>query len=138
MRRLAPLAIVLVVLVAAGCDTSKPGEKTVLPLPTKIVGAVPKAQAVSVPAEYKHGDPTAGKQVFLSAGCTGCHTLADAGAHGTVGPNLDTVNVPLSKVVSQVVNGGAIMPPFKGRLSTKQIADVAAYVVKVTHGNPNG
>ena len=138
MRRLAPLAIVLVVLVAAGCDTSKPGEKTVLPLPTKIVGAVPKAQAVSVPAEYKHGDPTAGKQVFLTAGCTGCHTLADAGAHGTVGPNLDTVNVALSKAVTQVANGGAIMPPFKGRLSTKQIADVAAYVVKVTHGNPNG
>ena len=138
MRRLAPLAIVLAVLAAAGCDTSKPGEKTVLPLPTKIVGAVPKAQAVAVPAQYKHGDPVAGKQVFLTAGCTGCHTLADANAHGTVGPNLDTVNVALSKAVTQVVNGGAIMPPFKGRLSTKQLADVAAYIVKVTHGNPNG
>ena len=25
----------------------------------------------------------------MSAGCTGCHTLKDAGATGTVGPNLD-------------------------------------------------
>ena len=33
----------------------------------------------------------AGKAVFTgSAGCSGCHTLAAAGATGTVGPNLDT------------------------------------------------
>ena len=32
----------------------------------------------------------AGKAVFTgAAGCSGCHTLADAGATGTVGPNLD-------------------------------------------------
>ncbi len=30
------------------------------------------------------------------------------------------------------------MPSFKGQLSTKQIADVTAYVVKTTGGNPNG
>jgi cytochrome c oxidase subunit II len=33
----------------------------------------------------------AGKAVFVgAAGCGGCHTLAAAGASGTVGPNLDT------------------------------------------------
>jgi cytochrome c oxidase subunit 2 len=33
-----------------------------------------------------------GKQVFTgSAGCSGCHTLADAGASGTIGPDLDKV-----------------------------------------------
>ncbi len=33
---------------------------------------------------------TAGRAVFTgSAGCSGCHTLAAAGATGTVGPNLD-------------------------------------------------
>jgi mono/diheme cytochrome c family protein len=32
---------------------------------------------------------TAGKATFTSAGCAGCHTLAAAGATGTVGPNLD-------------------------------------------------
>jgi cytochrome c oxidase subunit II len=34
---------------------------------------------------------SAGKAVFTGeAGCSGCHTLAAAGASGTVGPNLDT------------------------------------------------
>jgi cytochrome c oxidase subunit II len=31
----------------------------------------------------------AGKQVFTEAGCGSCHTLADAGARGDVGPKLD-------------------------------------------------
>ncbi|HUZ80603.1 MAG TPA: c-type cytochrome [Gaiellaceae bacterium] len=136
MRRLVPLAIILVF--AAGCSTSKPGEKTVAPLPTTVIGAVPKAHVAAIPAVYKHGDATAGKAVFLSTGCSGCHTLADANAHGTVGPNLDQLKAPLSKVITQVINGGAVMPAFKGQLSTKQIADVSAYVVKATGGNPAG
>jgi mono/diheme cytochrome c family protein len=139
VRRLAPFGIVLALLVAAtGCSTSKPGEKTVSPLPTKIVGTVPKQAAPTVPAQYKNGDPTAGKKVFLTAGCTGCHTLKDANAHGTVGPNLDQVDVPLSLAVQRVTAGGGAMPPFKGQLTDKQIADVTAYVVKTTGGNPNG
>jgi cytochrome c6 len=137
VRRLLPLAIFLVF--AAGCSVNKPGEKTVAPLPVTIVGTVPKAApTAAVPAEYKNGDPVAGKQVFETAGCKGCHTLKDAGATGTVGPNLDQLKAPLSKVVPQVLNGGPQMPPFRGQLSTKQIADVAAYVVKATGGNPNG
>jgi mono/diheme cytochrome c family protein len=36
--------------------------------------------------------PAAGKQVFTGiGGCGSCHTLAAAGTHGTVGPNLDQV-----------------------------------------------
>jgi len=139
-RRLAPLAVSLAALafVAAGCDTSKPGEKTVSPLPTQIIGTVPKAQAVVVPAKYKNGDPTAGKQVFETAGCAGCHTLNAANAHGNVGPNLDNAKPPLSVVITRVTHGGGAMPNFSGQLSTKQIADVAAFVVKSTGGNPNG
>jgi mono/diheme cytochrome c family protein len=136
VRRLAPLAIILVL--AAGCSTSKPGEKTVLPLPSTVVGTVPKATVETVPPQYKNGDATAGKAVFTSAGCAGCHTLADAHATGKVGPNLDQLKRPLSRVVNQVIKGGAVMPAFKGQLSTKQIADVSAYVVKATGGNPNG
>ena len=128
----------IVLVFAAGCSTSKPGEKTVAPLPETVVGTVPKAQAVSVPAQYKNGDANAGKQVFETAGCKGCHTLKDAGATGTVGPNLDQLKPPLSKVVPQVINGGAQMPAFKGTLSAKKIADVAAYVVKASGGNPAG
>jgi mono/diheme cytochrome c family protein len=139
VRRLLPAVLLLPLLLAtAGCNTSKPGEKTVAPLPTKVVGTVPKAQTVTVPAQYKNGDPVAGKTIFKTGPCAGCHTLADAGTHGTVGPNLDQAKPPLSRVVDRVLNGKNAMPPFKGTFSSKQIADVAAYVVKATGGNPNG
>ena len=137
MRRLLPLAIFLVL--AAGCSTNKPGEKIVAPLPATVVGTVPKAApTASVPAKYKNGDATAGKQVFETAGCKGCHTLKDAGATGTVGPNLDQAQ-PRSRSSSRASPWArATMPSFKGQLTDKQIADVAAYVVKATGGNPNG
>jgi mono/diheme cytochrome c family protein len=139
VRRLLPVAILLPLLLAAsGCSTSKPGEKIVTPTPTKVVGTVPKAQTATVPAQYKNGDPVAGKKIFQTGPCAGCHTLADAGTHGTVGPNLDQAKPPLSRVVDRVVNGKNAMPPFKGTFTDKQIADVAAYVVKATGGNPNG
>ncbi len=78
------------------------------------------------------GDPVAGKEVFLgSAACGGCHTLADAGSGGTVGPNLDDAMPSFDKVVTQVTDGGGAMPPFKGTLTEQQINDVAAYVSSV-------
>jgi mono/diheme cytochrome c family protein len=139
VRRPVPIALLLLLVVlGTGCSDSKPGEKIVAPLPTKVVGTVPKAQTVTVPAQYKNGDPAAGKAVFASAGCVGCHTLADANAHGTVGPNLDQAKPPLSKVVLRVTLGRGAMPSFKGQLTIKQIADVAAYAVKASGGNPNG
>jgi mono/diheme cytochrome c family protein len=76
------------------------------------------------------GNAAAGKAVFTSAGCSGCHTLKAAGATGTVGPNLDQLKPPFAVVQRQVTNGGAVMPAFKGQLSPKQIADVAAYVAQ--------
>jgi mono/diheme cytochrome c family protein len=136
VRRLLPL--VLVLGIAVGCSTSKPGEKTAAPLPTKVVGTVPKQQTATVPAKYKKGDPAAGKKVFTSAGCSGCHTLKDAGASGNVGPNLDQAKPPLSLAVERVTHGAGAMPNFSGQLSTKQIADVTAYVVTASHGNLNG
>jgi mono/diheme cytochrome c family protein len=134
VRRVLPLTILPIVLLAAGCGSGQ----AVKPLPDTVVGTVPTQATAAIAAIYKHGDPVAGKQVFASAGCGGCHTLKDAGTSGTVGPNLDQAQPPLSKVVTQVINGGGAMPPFKGTLSAKQIADVAAYVVKATGGNPNG
>jgi mono/diheme cytochrome c family protein len=66
--------------------------------------------------------------VFESAGCTACHTLADAGSTGTVGPNLDQAKPPASLVVDRVTHGKGAMPSFEGQLSETQIQDVAAYV----------
>jgi cbb3-type cytochrome c oxidase subunit III len=71
-----------------------------------------------------------GKTIF-KAKCGGCHTLADAGTNGTQGPNLDQLMPPLAIVKHQVEVGGGIMPAFKGTLTAKQIAAVAAYVSSV-------
>jgi mono/diheme cytochrome c family protein len=80
------------------------------------------------------GDATAGKEVFTSTAdpqCTSCHTLADAGATGTVGPNLDDLQPDAATVQSQVESGGGAMPSYEGKLTEQQIADVAAYVSSV-------
>lgn len=78
------------------------------------------------------GDAAAGKEVFASAGCGACHALADAGASGAVGPNLDEAKPPAALVVDRVTNGMGAMPSFADELDEKQIADVAAYVVAAT------
>jgi cytochrome c553 len=78
------------------------------------------------------GDPVAGKEVFLGASaCGGCHTLADAGSTGTVGPNLDEAQPDYELALDRVTNGQGGMPSFSSTLSEQQIADVAAYVSSV-------
>ncbi|MDX6388478.1 MAG: quinohemoprotein ethanol dehydrogenase [Gaiellaceae bacterium] len=72
--------------------------------------------------------PPAAKAKFTST-CGGCHTLADAGTKGAVGPNLDQLKPDAARVERQILNGGKIMPP---KLLTGQDAkDVAAYVAAV-------
>ena len=80
------------------------------------------------------GDPAAGKSVFASAGCGGCHTLEAAGSSGQVGPNLDEAKPDAALAIDRVTNGKGVMPSFKGQLSEKQIQDVAAFVVDSTGG----
>jgi mono/diheme cytochrome c family protein len=135
MRRLSIVAIAALALAAvlAGCGA----EGVVSPTPVTVVGALPKPTLEpATPAFKLKGDPTAGKKIFLSAGCTGCHTLADAKATGTVGPNLDQVKPDYRLATARVTLGKGQMPSFKGQLSDQQIADVAAYVVKATGGTP--
>jgi cytochrome c6 len=86
-----------------------------------VAGKRPKQQA---------NDP---KAIFTSS-CGSCHTLADAGTTGTVGPNLDDTKPGLERAVSQITSGGGGMPPFKGRLSEEQIQALAEYVVESTGG----
>ena len=73
---------------------------------------------------------TDGKTIF-KAKCGGCHTLADAGTKGTTGPKLDLLKPPFARVKTQVINGGAVMPAFKGMLTDAQITAVAKYVSSV-------
>ena len=74
--------------------------------------------------------PTSGKDIFV-ANCGSCHTLADAGTSGKVGPNLDLLKPGFARVQKQVINGGAVMPAFKGTLTPAQIKAVAKYVSSV-------
>jgi len=115
-------ALILLSLGAAlaGCGTGT----VTTPTPQTVIGKVAAPPKVT-------GNATAGKQVFETAGCKSCHTLKDAGATGTVGPNLDEAKPPASLVVDRVTNGKGVMPSFSGQLSAKQIADVAAYVSSV-------
>jgi mono/diheme cytochrome c family protein len=71
--------------------------------------------------------PTDGKSIF-SANCASCHTLADAGTTGTVGPNLDQSQPAKDLVVDRVTNGQGAMPSFKDSLDAQQIEAVADYV----------
>ncbi|MEZ5100370.1 MAG: c-type cytochrome [Thermoleophilia bacterium] len=70
----------------------------------------------------------AGKELFASAGCGSCHTLAAAGASGAVGPNLDETKPAPELVVDRVTNGKGAMPPFSGQLSAEEIDQIAAFV----------
>jgi mono/diheme cytochrome c family protein len=123
----------LLVLVAAGCGA----EGVVSPTPSKVVGTLPKPTLEpATPAFKLKGDPTAGKAIFLKAGCTGCHTLAAAHSTGTVGPNLDQAKPDYRLATARVTLGKGAMPSFKGQLSTQDIANVASFVVKSTGGTP--
>jgi cbb3-type cytochrome c oxidase subunit III len=77
------------------------------------------------------GDAAAGKVVFTS-NCGGCHTLADAGTTGNIGPNLDDKPHSAALVTERVTNGKGAMPSFSETLTATQIADVAAYVSSVS------
>lgn len=79
-----------------------------------------------------------GKQIFTQEAqpsCTICHTLADAGSAGAVGPNLDELKPTLEQVANAVTGGVGIMPAFNESLSEEQIRAVAHYVATVTGGS---
>jgi cytochrome c6 len=79
------------------------------------------------------GDVAAGAEIF-AADCGTCHTLADAGTSGTIGPNLDDSMPSSELVVDRVTNGAGVMPAFEDQLTPQQIQDVAAYVSSVAGG----
>jgi mono/diheme cytochrome c family protein len=132
MRRLALIPLAAVALLA-GCGY----EGTVTPTPVTVIGSLPKPTLEpATPAFKLKGDPVAGKAIFLKTGCVSCHTLADAKATGTVGPNLDQAKPNYRLATARITLGKGAMPSFKSQLTPQQIADVAAYVVKATGGTP--
>ncbi|MDX6554023.1 MAG: hypothetical protein QOD86_218 [Miltoncostaeaceae bacterium] len=85
------------------------------------------------------GDATAGKGLFAS-GCASCHTLADADAKGTIGPNLDDAfrqarsdgweKSEIHAIVREWIEL-AQMPMPRDIYEGQEAADVAAYVAEV-------
>jgi mono/diheme cytochrome c family protein len=139
MRRLA-LALVAVVFVfgLAACG----GEEEASPEPEDTTGTITTTDTETTETETEtdgeepaDGDAAAGKEIFLgAAGCGSCHTLADAGTSGTIGPNLDDSQPSFDLAVDRVTNGSGAMPPFADQLSEQQIADVATYVSTAAGG----
>jgi cytochrome c6 len=127
------VAALLGAVVLAGCGSQGVGS----PTPNTVIGTVASGPTFPiVPAYHLKGDPAKGSSVYGSNGCGNCHTLQAANSTGTIGPDLDALKPDYRAVTAQVTNGGGQMPAFKKTLSTQQIADVAAYVVKSTGGTP--
>jgi mono/diheme cytochrome c family protein len=89
--------------------------------------------AALVVASSGCGGDSQGKKLFTSVGCSNCHTLADAGATGQGGPNLDILRPMAAQVAAMATQGGGGMPSFGGQLSSDQIKAVADYVEHATH-----
>lgn len=136
MRRthvVAALLVIAIGLLAGGCLDGTETTAT----PDKVVGELPTTtpDTGDLPALALTGDAVAGKAVFTgAASCGGCHTLADAGASGAVGPNLDQSKPATELIVARVTKGQGGMPAFGEQLTPQQIADVAAYITQSTGG----
>jgi cytochrome c oxidase subunit II len=132
MRRLLLLAVLALALTGCG------GGKETGPFPSTVIGTVAKGPSGAA----------AGKGLFTSNGCGGCHTYKPAGTNGKVGPDLDhlaadakkanhgsvedyareSIENPSAYVVPGFPNG--VMPAYKGKLTDSQIDDLVSFLTK--------
>jgi mono/diheme cytochrome c family protein len=95
------------------------------------------------------GDPAAGKEIFSTTAqppCSSCHTLAEANASGTVGPDLDQVlkgkdaafiHESIVDPDAEIASGfsAGIMPAVYGdQLDEQQLADLVAFLEQSANG----
>ena len=93
----------------------------------------------------------AGKALFSSQSCAGCHTFTAAGSSGTVGPNLDNAiaadataaGMPLAAFIRESItkpsayiakgySDGIMTPTFGTSLTSTQIDDLVAFILSGT------
>ena len=136
MKR-AVLVLIASCLILAGCG----GAEVVAPTAATVVGTLPKAGGVS------GGDAAAGKTLFASQGCGGCHTYEPAGTNGKVGPDLDNLAADAQKAnqgsveeytATSIKNPSAytvpgfpagVMPSYSS-LQDTQVADLVAFLTQ--------
>jgi mono/diheme cytochrome c family protein len=134
------LASTLCLALIAGCEKSAvaPQELTpIVPPPGPATGAKPSAKPTivrdltGVPEKIPAGDAKAGKEVFASEGCIGCHKSKDYQERGgTDGPDLSKVakDVSAREIYAYIKkpSAGSTMPAFAG--PPKALNDVTAYL----------
>jgi cytochrome c oxidase subunit II len=131
------LVLIASCLALSGCG----GGEVVSPTAARVIGTLPKAGGVS------GGDAAAGKKLFSSQGCGGCHTYKPAGTTGKVGPDLDNLAADAKKAnqgseeeyaaqsiknpTAYTVPGypSGVMPSYSS-LQDKQVADLVAFLTK--------
>jgi mono/diheme cytochrome c family protein len=109
-----------------GADSSAP---TQMAMQTAAKLPIPLAKLPV--AKVAPGNATAGAVVF-SANCESCHGAG--GKNGQVGPSLAGAGLKAGQVAYMVVNPKGVDPESsmpKLNLSSKQVADVAAYVASL-------
>ena len=75
-----------------------------------------------------------GKDIFLNkANCASCHTLADAGSVGNIGPNLNEIKPDYIRILNAVMIGIGTMQAYQGILTDKEIESVVHYVFESTN-----
>lgn len=73
-----------------------------------------------------------GRELFSNWGCGSCHSLADAGGTGHVGPAFDgDANLSVDFITNRVTNGQGAMPSFGGQMTDDEIKTIATYIAKV-------
>lgn len=136
----AALVVVLAgsALVVSGCGS----EGVHLPTAAGVSGTLPKQQSA-----LPKGNAAAGKTLFASNGCGGCHTFQAAGSSGTTGPDLDKLPQYAQQanqgslpqfVETSITNPSAyiqsgyqdVMPKSYGNLPQKQLADLVAFLTQ--------
>lgn len=142
-------------VVESQIDNPRPGnDNPMVSMPADLVTGQDARDVAAYVAEYA-GVPGArpprvpggpGAQVFASAGCGGCHTLAEANAGGTTGPNLDEVLVGESEpgIHKSIVDPNAQITPgyppnvmpgtYEQTLTPKELKDLVAYLAKASQG----
>jgi cytochrome c oxidase subunit 2 len=80
------------------------------PAPSSTTAKTPTSPSSTSSSSSAGASTAAGKAVFTgSAGCSTCHTLAAAGATGTIGPNLDQrLRSDCSKPASKRIRGSTL------------------------------
>lgn len=102
---------------------------------TSLAGAVFLSLAAIPAVAEGDVDLDAGRAIFNETAeppCAICHSLAEAGAEGEIGPNLDTLDgLDIDRIRAAVTGGVGIMPAFDEVLTEEEIETVSAYVATV-------